>query len=287
MTDPVTQFLNYQEHERIASPHTVKAYRRRLQRYQDFLDSRNIPILQVSSTDIRAFLIYQSQEAEPKWGPLSISHLLTTLKSFYKFLCREELMQYNPTRPVKPPRIPHKLPEILTQKQIAKLFKLKFKTIRDKLILALLYDEALRIGELANLAISDCDLEKKEIWIRNGKGNKDRVVPMGKKVANLIRKYLQEGESQSVRLIPLSRQWIHEIVKYYLSQIPNAPTNPHSLRHSCLTHMMENGADIKALQEFAGHMNIATTEKYLHLTIKRIQEIYKDAFPRAKSKEAL
>ena len=273
----IARFLNMLRHERRASPNTIIAYRHDLKMFEQFLPEHKRNFLDTNTDDIRAFLAAQTHE----YSAVTIARRLYVLKSFYRFLCREEIIVANPTRIVRPPKSSSRLPKVLTQHQIKQLFDNGFDSLRDHLIIEILYDEGLRISELAQLEVTDCNLKQEEIRINHGKGDKQRIIPMSSKVTKVLRDYLKETGITEGRLFPYHTDTLRYTVKKYLKCIPNAPTNPHSLRHSCFTHLMEQGANIRAIQELAGHESISTTMIYTHVTTKRLVEVYKTAHPRA------
>lgn len=280
------EFLRYLRDERRSSEHTLRAYRSDLVAFVEFLDlyqdKKNL--LDVERGDVRAFVAVQYRFTSSK---RTISRRLSTVKSFFKFLCKEKRLTINPARLIKGPKLSRRLPEVFTQSQMEKLLSEESSSLlRDRTIVELLYDEGLRISELAGLDIEDIDFERGEIKVF-GKGKKERILPLGSKAADLIKEYL--GDRKTGPLFVgirtdkrLSVRRIRGIVNYYLSQLPDAPTTkPHALRHSFATHLLERGADLRAVQELLGHASLSTTQIYTHVGVKRLKEIYKKAHPRA------
>jgi len=276
--------------ERRASEHTMRAYRSDLVAFVEFLDlyqdKKNL--LDVERGDIRAFVAVLHRFTSSK---RTISRRLSAVKSFFKFLCKEKRLTINPARLVKGPKLSRRLPEVFTQSQMEKLLSEENTSLlRDRTIVELLYDEGLRISELAGLDIEAIDFERGEIKVF-GKGKKERILPLSSKAADLIKKYV--GDRKTGPLFVgirtdkrLSVRRIRGIVNYYLSQLTSAPTTkPHALRHSFATHLLERGADLRAVQELLGHASLSTTQIYTHVGVKRLKEIYKKAHPRAESEE--
>ncbi|MEA3311500.1 MAG: tyrosine recombinase XerC, partial [candidate division WOR-3 bacterium] len=287
------EFLAYLRDERRASEHTLRAYRSDLAAFIEFLSlyQGKKDLLDVDRSDIRAFVAVQTRFGYSK---RTIQRRLSSAKSLFKFLCREERLARNPARLVKGPKLSRRLPEVFTQSQIEEVFDKIPETedpllIRDRAIVELLYDEGLRISELEGLDISDIDFPKGEIKVF-GKGSKERIVPLSSKAADAVKAYI--GARKSGPLFVNERTGkrmgvrdLRRIVNYYLSQLPNAPAvKPHALRHSFATHLLERGADLRAVQELLGHASLSTTQIYTHVGVKRLKEIYKKAHPRAEEK---
>jgi len=275
----ITRFLDYLKNERRASPNTILTYRYSLKFFEQFLIKHKRNLLDVSTDDIRAFIASYSTE----YSAATLTLYLYIIKSFYQFLLREQIIAANPARMIRPPKLPKRLPKVLTQHQIKQLFDNGFDSLRDHLIIEILYDEGLRISELLQLEVTDCALKKEEIHVNHGKGDKQRIIPMSKRVAEVLRAYLQEIGITKGRLLPYCKNTLQSVAKRYLLRIPVPPAYAHAhvLRHSCLTHLMERGANIRAIQELAGHKRISTTMIYTHVSTKRLKDIYKNAHPRA------
>lgn len=281
------EFLVYLRDERRASEHTLRAYRKDLYLFLDFLTEYQgkKDLLDVDRSDVRAFVAMQTRLGYSK---RTIRRRLSSAKSLFKFLCREERMARNPARLVKGPKLSRRLPEVFTQSQIEEVLDGHFNLLRDRAIVELLYDEGLRISELAGLDIPSIDFAKGEIKVF-GKGSKERIVPLSSKAAEVVKAYIAERGASSGPLFVNERKGermgvrdLRRIVNYYLSQLPDAPAiKPHALRHSFATHLLERGADLRAVQELLGHASLSTTQIYTHVGVKRLKEIYKKAHPRA------
>jgi integrase/recombinase XerC len=282
------EFLAYLRDERRASEHTLRAYRSDLAAFIEFLSlyQGKKDLLDVDRSDIRAFVAVQTRFGYSK---RTIQRRLSSAKSLFKFLCREDRLARNPARLVKGPKLSRRLPEVFTQSQIEEVLDGHFNLLRDRAIVELLYDEGLRISELEGLDISDIDFPKGEIKVF-GKGSKERIVPLSSKAADAVKAYIGARESGPLFVNErtgkrLGVRDLRRIVNYYLSQLPNAPAvKPHALRHSFATHLLERGADLRAVQELLGHASLSTTQIYTHVGVKRLKEIYKKAHPRAEEK---
>jgi len=281
----VEDFLAYLRDERRASEHTLRAYRSDLAAFIEFLSlyQGKKDLLDVDRSDIRAFVAMQTRFGYSK---RTIQRRLSSTKSLFKFLCREDRLALNPARLVKGPKLSRRLPEVFTQSQIEEVLDGHFNLLRDRAIVELLYDEGLRISELAGLDIPDIDFPNGEIKVF-GKGSKERILPLSSRAAGVLKAYIAGRNSGPLFIKEktgkrLGVRDLRRIVNYYLSQLPDAPAiKPHALRHSFATHLLERGADLRAVQELLGHASLSTTQIYTHVGVKRLKEIYKKAHPRA------
>ena len=260
---------------RQASPRTVEAYRYDLELFCKFLGSHDDKPMDGAHDEIRAFIARESKRHHPN----TVRRRLATIKSFYRYLMREELISHNPARSILVPKHHQSLPRFLTEREVEQIFNNHFRCPRDRIILELLYDEGLRISELARLNVEDIDFERKTIRV-NGKGNKQRIAFLGDRLAALLKAYVDKAASgpliRSIRTGKrLGVRYLRMIVQHY------AKTNPHTLRHSFATHMLDRGANLRAVQELLGHASLSTTQIYTHVTTRRIKESYRMAFPRA------
>ncbi|MBC7345200.1 MAG: site-specific tyrosine recombinase XerD, partial [Clostridia bacterium] len=230
-------------------------------------------------------------------APATISRHLATLKSFYQYLVQERVVSEDPTVDLESPRMGKRLPQVLSVEEVERLLRQpgtgKPHGIRDRAMLELLYATGLRVSELVSLNLEDIDLDGKCVRCL-GKGGKERLVPMGEVAEKYVRLYLRRGRSRLVRFPGekalfvnqqgkrLTRQGCWKIIKKYARQARISKViTPHTLRHSFATHLLENGADLRSVQEMLGHADIATTQIYTHLTRGKIKEVYKRAHPRA------
>jgi|UniRef100_A0A7V5Y0G7 tyrosine recombinase XerC len=290
MDNLLEKFLKYLKAERNYSEETLRAYKNDLNQFGEYLfDREKIDnFLKVNSQMVRNFVGYLLKYGYDK---RTVCRKLSAVKSFYRFLKEIKLVEKNPATIIKSPRLERKLPGFLTESQIREVLELtppKEISYRDKAILELFYAAGLRVKELVNLKISDVDFENRILKVK-GKGEKERIVPFGSYALKAIKEYLEKRKDNSPYLFvskfkrKLSNRQIQKIVKKYLSKLKNPPaTNPHVLRHTFATHLLDRGVDLRAVQELLGHSSLQTTQIYTHLTIGQLKEIYKKTHPRAR-----
>jgi integrase/recombinase XerC len=296
------KFIDYLRFEKRYSTHTVLAYHTDLVDFTEFLSlqySLDDP-LQADHTLIRSWLITLMDR---KLSTRTVNRKLSTLKSFYRYCQKQGLLQSNPMLKVVAPRMSKHLPVFLTHDAIDTLlhtlsFDPGFVGSRDKMILTLFYATGIRRAELVQLKISDLDLDSGTLKVL-GKGNKERIIPLGGNVICQLQDYLMsrsklffenkeaaQNNNQilfvSLKGIPVYARLIHNIVHRYLSLIAsNSQLSPHVLRHTFATHMLDDGAELNAIKEILGHASLAATQVYTHNTIEKLKSIYKQAHPRA------
>lgn len=282
----VKRFLEYLKEERNYSFQTIRAYENDLAQFKEYLlDRENISnFLNVNYEHVRNFLGYLLKYGYDK---RSVGRKLSAIKSFYKFLKTLKVSEKNPASDIKSPQFDKKLPGFLTEREIKEVLEREI-SYRDKAILELFYASGLRVSELVNLKISDIDFQNQILKVK-GKGEKERIVPFGSYALAAIKEYLEKRKDNSPYLFvsrfnkKLSNRQIQKIVKKYLSKIKNPQaTNPHALRHTFATHLLDRGADLRVVQELLGHSSLQTTQIYTHLTIGQLKEIYKKTHPRAR-----
>ena len=292
------QFLNYLQTERGTLKNTLKSYERDLREFLLYLskgrelESDEI-LLRVSVSQVRSFIAILFK----KNASASIGRKLSSLKSFYNFCVKKDLLQQNPASLIPTPKKPKKLPRFLSvdeaDKLLAEVKRLPRKVqMRDELILELLYGCGLRVSELAELSLKNLDESQRILKIR-GKGNKERLVPIGEKAWKVLEKYLEveaggrKMEKSSPLLVNpkgsrLSIRSIQKIVEFY--QVRGGmgrKVSAHGLRHSYATHLLGNGADLRSIQELLGHASLSTTQKYTHISLEKLMEVYDKAHPKA------
>ncbi len=287
ISNKIKDFINYLKKERTYSPFTLRGYRTDLRQFFDYLREKNAQEVDYNGiTQYFAFLL--------KYGinPRSVARKLSALKSFFKFLKRGGFIPENFVQGIRSPKMKRQLPGFLTYSQISDTFE-KIQDSRDRAIMEVLYSCGLRAGELVGLNLEDVDLNREEIRVK-GKGKKERIVPLGRVALRALLKYLPERRARcqnkpdtralflNYRGGRLTTRSLQRIVRGYLINCANASgTNPHILRHSFATHLLECGADLRAVQELLGHSSLATVQIYTHLTTKRLKEIYQRTHPRA------
>jgi len=288
-------FIDYIRHEKRYSQHTIQAYQKDLSQFTSFLDEQyNIDdVTKVGHEHIRSWLV---QLMEGGLSTRSVLRKLSTLKSFFKYLVRNNKIDLNPTLVVIPPKTPTRNPEFVDEDNMKKLFEgisfaEDFSGYRDLLILEVFYGTGIRLSELIELKEDDISFDNRTIKVL-GKRNKERLIPFTIKMEGQLSEYLQfkrktgmEGEGllfitdQGKKLYP---RLVYRIVNKYLSQVTTlTKKSPHILRHTFATHMLNRGADLNAVKEFLGHANLAATQVYTHNTVEKLKKIYQQAHPRA------
>lgn len=302
MQEWIEAFQNYISFERNASPNTVRAYLADLEQFRGFLgrlgiysgESGAIDPAKIDPLAIRAFLSYLYRR---KSSNSSVSRKLASLRAFFGHLKKLGLIAKNPARGVPAPRAEKKIPSFLTVDEAVGLVQTPagsdVRGLRDRAILETLYATGARVGELVGLNIEDVDFNLKVMKVR-GKGRKERIVPFGAKACAALEAYLQascrSGPGERERALFLNRfgrrltqRGVRALVGKHASKcaMPRKVT-PHSLRHSFATHLLEAGADLRAIQELLGHASLTTTQKYTHISADKLMEVYDKAHPRAK-----
>jgi len=291
------KFKDYLKFEKLMFPNTIESYLRDLKKFINFLKNNHINnYCELSREQVLGFLqsLYETQSES------SVSRILSTLRNFYKFLLIEGVCQKNLWSQIRNPLKPRKIPDVLKIEEVEKFlesipFSKSFEA-RDRAMFEILYSCGLRVSEIINLKIQNIDLEE-EILRFTGKGNKERIVPLGRKAINFLDKYLKEGRSIILRKIncrtdyvfinrsgrKLTRQGFWKILKKYARKVGiNKNLYPHIFRHSFATHMIQRGADLRTVQELLGHSSISTTEIYTNLDKEHIKKIYFKYHPREK-----
>ncbi len=296
MKNEIGDFLDYLSYERNVSINTVGAYRNDLESFTTFLCNDYltmardlIDLRRVDHLTIRAYLAHLARR---KLRRSSIARHLSALRSFFKYLMREELVEANPARGVATPKREKHLPSVLQTSDVAVLLEAPDLStplgIRDRAWLELLYASGLRISELVGIDIDDLQVRARLVKVR-GKGAKERIVPFGTKAQEAIRAYLQvrnapERDSLFVnyRGERITTRSVRRLFNGYVRDASlRAGVSPHTLRHSFATHLLNAGADLRAIQELLGHASLSTTQKYTHLNDWQLIEVYKKAHPRA------
>ena len=289
---PITQFLNHIQKNKRYSSHTLKAYESDLIQLKLYLHSQyELEIIEANSASLRSWIV---QLLESGIENKSINRKISTLKSFYKYLLKEELISTNPTGKLVSPKLGSTLPNFVREKEMTNVldqfqFENSFKGIRDKMIIELLYSSGIRLSELIQLKVGDVDLSQSQMKVL-GKRNKERIIPIHRKLLLGIKEYLIERNSiaEDLNLLvtdsgkKMYPKFVYRKVNYYLGQVTTASKkSPHVLRHTFATHMLNNGAELNTIKEILGHANLSATQVYTHNTIEKLRNIYKQAHPRA------
>ena len=291
----IYQFIHYLSSERNASPHTCRCYQTDLEEFENFLKSSGtyltLPgqtrIEEVDRLAIRKYLGFLHRKNRKS----SIARKVSTLRSFYKYLVREKIVSSNPAKNVATPKAEKPLPTALTVDEAFRLMEspMKKEQLRDRAILELLYSSGLRVSELVDLDENQLDQELGIVKVM-GKGRKERIVPVGKKALEALKTYLKERghleanapvfvNSRGGRLT--SRSVGRLVKKYTRHSGVFRKISPHSLRHTFATHLLDAGADIREIQEMLGHASLSTTQRYTHVSLGKLMEVYDKAHPRS------
>jgi integrase/recombinase XerD len=294
MKEFIASFLDYLSVERGLAKNTIMAYREDLAAYAAFLSKKGIT--SVSATAKNDIINFMLSQKDSGIGASSIARRLAAIRMFYRFLVRERVLKDDPTSLIDSPRLWKKIPETLSVNEVdALLAQPAIRTrqgIRDKAILETLYATGMRVSEAVNLRTDDLNLDVGFLRCI-GKGNKERVIPMGKKAIGAISKYmasvrpalLKNKKSECLFISRLgskiSRQSLWKLIKRYAKEARiKKPMKPHILRHSFATHLLEHGADLRSVQEMLGHSNIATTQIYTHINKDRLKAVHTMYHPR-------
>ena len=299
LTDLTLDFLGSLELERGLSRNTLEAYGSDLQQYGEFLTRRGLDPLAVAPTDLANFVseLASGREGKAAVGPATLQRKIASLRSFYRHLRREQMIDHDPTSELRSPRSPGRLPKVLSRDEVNRLLAQPSGgspvALRDRALLETMYACGLRASEAIGLELSELDLEAGILRAR-GKGSKERLVPVGSKAISSLDEYLDKARPGLVGLrdeprvfvnlrgVGLSRQGLYKIIQRHARSAGLEPRmSPHTLRHTFATHLLAGGCDLRSLQEMLGHADVATTQLYTHLSTERLRDVYFDAHPRA------
>ena len=294
MVNMLNDFTNYLVTDKKVSANTLQSYIRDIKQYMDYLQSSGM----AGCTDVTptAYLGYITYLQKMGKAPTSVSRAIASTRSFYKFLCSKKMCDINPVEKVHALKSERKLPQILTGDEIQLLLAQPsgkdFKGKRDKAMLELLYATGIRVTELVSLDVGDINLEIGYIICR--RQTKERIIPIYPRAASALKEYINDERSfmldegsdalfVNVNGTRLTRQGFWKIIKSYTEKANiNKDITPHTLRHSFAAHLLENGADIKSLQEMLGHADVSSTQIYTSIIKNKINEVYKNAHPLAR-----
>jgi integrase/recombinase XerD len=290
-------------------PLTCEAYLGDLRTFAEFLETRHLVLLSATQQHVAAFLENLRTHG---LDSRSSARKLSCLRGFYKWLLLDRRIDHDPTVNIESPKTWKVLPKSLAEPEVSEMLEraalaanhpqARATALRDRAILELLYAGGLRVSEVTTLNISDLAFDQGRVLVR-GKGDKERIIPLGRTAVEAIEAYLAMGRPHlarigtsrrkpgahakaqssssclflSLRGMPLTRQWVWHLVK-----MANNDSSPHMLRHSCATHMVEHGADLRSVQTLLGHADISTTQVYTHLALGRLKEVHRQHHPRAK-----
>jgi integrase/recombinase XerC len=290
----IQNYLDYLLLEKRYSTHTVKAYKTDLSLFQDYLkEIYEVSIQKTNHSMIRSWLVEELNNGN---SARTVNRKITSLKSFFKFLVKEEVIKVNPTLKISSSKTSKKLPQFVGVDDMNKLLdKLKFNEdfsgYRDKLIIEIFYSTGIRLSELINIKVTDCDSVKKQIKVL-GKRNKERIIPLAKELIKSIENYMTlrnqvRAVDRSYLLLTdsgkkLNSSLVYRKVNNLLKDVTTLDKrSPHILRHTFATHMLNNGADLNVIKELLGHASLSATEVYTHNSIDKLKQIFNNAHPRA------
>lgn len=288
MKNEIREFLRHLEVERNVSPHTLRAYRKDLELFSSQVNKKP---RDVDLSDIRGYVAGQIRDGLDK---TTVSRRLASVRSFFRYLYREGEITLNPAKLVSTPKTGSALPEFLSVDDVFSLVEKPgddgFLHARDHAILELLYSSGLRVAEIAGLAVDDIDQREAMVKVR-GKGRKERIVPVGSKAIDSLRVYLEErgklGKKGAALFLNrggagLTDRSIRRLVVKYARMIGiHGKIGPHTLRHTFASHLLQAGTDLRVIQELLGHSSLSTTQKYTHLDITHLMDVYDKAHPLA------
>ncbi len=293
MEKQIKLFLEFLENEKKLSANTLQSYKRDILQYQEYIDKNGLNYLKIDSTDIDEY--FNTLKTMNK-KTSTISRNLATIRSFYQFLLKTKKIKRDPTIGVQSPKVEKKVPNILTSKEVELLLEqpksIDLKGIRDKAMLEFAYATGMRVTEIISLNIDDVNLEQS--FVTCNSGVKKRNIPLGSISLKALKDYIEKARPILIKDDTISalfvningkrltRQGFWKIVKYYKEQAHiSKEITPHVLRHSFATHLLQNGADLKAIQTMLGHSDISSTQVYMQFQNENLKDIYKKAHPRA------
>ncbi len=300
----IEHYISYLRHERNASPHTIRNYQSDLRQFRDYLQGGNpggsIDLSSVDTLRIRGFL---SQLYDRENKKTSIARKLAAVRAFYTFLAKDRVLAANPASTISTPKLERSLPRIMTEEEMNSLLDRVGEAVqtgnpvmrRDRAILELLYASGLRVSELVGLDLRSINFGDNMLLVR-GKGRKERIVPFGSKARKALEDYMpvrerilmaakRRGETAlfvNLHGERLTTRSVDRFVKKYVRTYgPKVKVSPHSLRHAFASHLLTEGADLRAIQEMLGHASLATTQKYTQVSIQKLIEVYDKTHPKA------
>lgn len=293
MEKQIKLFLDFLENDKKLSSNTLQSYKRDIVQYQEYIDKNGLNYLKIEQKDIDEYF-KTLRDMNKKTS--TISRNLATIRSFYQFLVRTKKIKKDPTLGVQSPKVEKKVPSILTSKEVELLLEqpknVDLKGIRDKAMLEFAYATGMRVTEIISLDITDVNLEQNYVVCNSG--FKKRNIPLGSISAKALKDYIDKArpiliKDENIKALfvningkRLTRQGFWKIVKYYKEQAHiTKDITPHVLRHSFATHLLQNGADLKAIQTMLGHSDISSTQVYMQFQNENLKDIYKKAHPRA------
>ena len=274
----LAEYLEYLDAEKGLAENTLEAYRRDL---GNFLEFCGCNVADIRRSQLNSYIL---KLRDKKYSPTSVARKIASIRGFFKWLCANEICSSDPTLTLEQPKLPQKLPKVMTIEEIETILKQNL-TPEQKVIVELLYGCGLRVSELVNLELNNIDINARYLQC-TGKGSKERIVPLGKKACKAIKDYLPQRDylinksrRNTKKLLitetgrTLTRQDVYNFISEQGKKI-HKHISPHTLRHSFATHLLENGADLRIVQELLGHSDVATTQLYTHISKKRLKDVY-------------
>jgi integrase/recombinase XerC len=289
----INEFIDLIQHETRGSAHTIIAYKNDISTFEAYLTREfSVSLVEVNYQMIRSWVV---ELMEAGISAKSVNRKISSLKSFYKFLLRKEMIKVNPLNRVISPKIPKRLPNFVEEKKMTNLFANtqftdNFEGIQDRLLLEIFYTTGMRLSELINITKSNINNSSVKVL---GKGNKQRIIPITNRVIELINDMKQKMKGLkiiaendflfvSTKGKKLNPKFVYNKVNFYLGQVTSMDKkSPHVLRHTFATHLLNNGADINAIKELLGHSSLAATQVYTHNSIEKLKNIYTNTHPLA------
>ncbi len=308
----VQEYMGYLRVEKGMRPATCEAYARDLEQFAEQVERRNALLLTAAETDVQDFMArMRANHVDAR----TVARKLSCLRGFYRWLLLDKRVAHDPTVNIETPASWKVLPKSLAESEVAEMLdrlgaaartpqtegggrEAAALALRDSAILELLYAGGLRVGEIVALGEEDLHLDQARAQVR-GKGDKERIVPLGRRAVEALDEYIQRGRPSlaragmqralflSVRGRALTRQWVWEMVRAASAGVAGGGhrASPHMLRHSCATHMVEHGADLRSVQRLLGHADIATTQIYTHVAMEHLKQVHREHHPRGKRRQ--
>ena len=293
MEKQIKLFLEFLENDKKLTSNTLQSYKRDILQYQDYLEMNQLNYIKITNSQLNAYFEHLISIGKKT---STISRNLASIKSFYQFLVKTKKMKKNPTTGIQSPKVEKKIPNILTAKEVELLLEqpqnIDLKGIRDKAMLEFAYATGMRVTEIISLDITDVNIE--ESYVMCNTGAKKRTIPLGNLSLKALKDYVEKArpiliKDENTKALfvningkRLTRQGFWKIVKYYKEQAHiTKEITPHVLRHSFATHLLQNGADLKAIQTMLGHSDISSTQVYMQFQNENLKDIYHKAHPRA------
>jgi len=295
MRQELSDFLSFLRHEKNASPHTISSYRRDLNQLAEYLEERQVQLRGIDNFVLRGFLARLHERNNKK---STIARKLASIRSFFQFCLKKKWLEDNPAKVVSTPKQDKHVPTFLSEEEMKHFLDIPQKPekaldMRDRALLELLYATGIRVSELVGMDVDDVNFPERLIMVR-GKGKKERLLPFGTKAEESLRGYIvqrsliNKGNIEATPLFlnyrgkRLTSRSVERIVNKYIRRAAlRRKISPHSLRHSFASHLLSRGADLRVIQELLGHESLATTQKYTHIDLRQLLDVYRKSHPRS------